>query len=62
MNSRVDRRARTLVRLVLRLPRPLQAPAMRLVEAVPFWLLWRVANKVRSLARRVRGIRHPPSQ
>lgn len=60
MKSRVDRRAQMLVRLVLRLPRPLQAPVMHLLEVVPFWLLWRGANKVRSLARRVRAIRRRP--
>lgn len=49
-----------LVRLVLALPRPLQAPVMHLLEVVPFWLLWRGANKVRSLARRVRAIRRRP--
>ena len=55
--SRVDRRARTLARLILVLPRPLQAPAMHLLEAVPFWLLSRAANKVRRLVRRARAIR-----
>jgi hypothetical protein len=60
MKSQADRRAQMLVRLVLLLPAPLRLPAMRLVEAIPFWLVWRGVNKVRSLARRVREIRRRP--